>query len=105
MVGLDSWLGDEGLGKLVISLELCSALNIMEKEEGELLTVDVTFLIIVGCGDEEIVMLDSRGCWVRLDELLPKETEVGEGTTTTKEDAVTLPFPVTVDGWLGSVVE
>ena len=52
---------------------------------------------------------------MRLEELLPEETEDGEGTTTTKEelassnkldvDAATLALPTTVDGWLGSVVE
>lgn len=52
---------------------------------------------------------------MRLDELLPKETEDGEGTTTTKEelvfgesldvDAVPLAFPITEDDWLTPVVE
>ena len=50
---------------MVISLELCSAVDIAVMfVGGELLTVneEVTFRTFVGCGDEEIVMLDSRGC-------------------------------------------
>lgn len=61
MVGLDIWADDEGLDKLVISLELCSAVDITATfVEAEPLTVDeeVKLLIFVGCGDEEIVMLD-----------------------------------------------
>lgn len=47
---------------------------------------------------------------MKLDEPLARETEDAEGTTTTKEelisvegleeDAITLAFPITVDGWL-----
>ena len=66
MVRLNSWPDDEGLGELVISLEPSSVVDTTEKlAKGELLTVDeeVTFLIIVGCGDEEIIVtLDSPGC-------------------------------------------
>lgn len=66
MVGLDSWADDEGLGELVIPLEPGSVIDTMEiLAKGEILTVDeeVTFLVLVGCGDEEIIVtLDSPGC-------------------------------------------
>ena len=47
---------------------------------------------------------------MRLEELLPKETEDGEGTRTTKEelasgDKLDVDAAMTVDGWLGPVVE
>lgn len=65
MVGLDSWAVDEELDELVMPPEPCSVDDTTEiPAKGELLTVaeGVTLLMLVGWGDEEIiVMLDSPG--------------------------------------------